>query len=58
MGTEVDVPDSQLPPSPVRQVHLTCGPSRTEAEHPQPRFGQVDFTKSLVMYNSPPDAAC
>ena len=24
------------------QVHFTCGPSRTEAEHHQPRFGQVD----------------
>ena len=23
------------------KVHFTCGPSRTEAEHPQPRFGQV-----------------
>ena len=22
------------------------GPSRTEAEHPQPRFGQVGFKKS------------
>ena len=23
------------------KVRFTCGPSRTEAEHPQPRFGQV-----------------
>ena len=28
------------------QVHFTCGPSRTEAEHHQPRFGQVGFTNS------------
>ena len=27
------------------QVHFTCGPSRTEAEHPQPRFGQVNMTE-------------
>ena len=26
---------------PERQVRFTCGPSRTEAEHDQPRFGQV-----------------
>ena len=25
------------------------GPSRTKAEHPQPRFGQVDFTNPLTM---------
>ena len=23
------------------KVHFTCGPSRTEAEHPQPGFGQI-----------------
>ena len=45
MGTEVDVPDSQLPPSSVRQVHFTCGPSRTEAEHPQSRFGKVKMNE-------------
>ena len=26
---------------PERQVRFTCGPSRTDAEHDQPRFGQV-----------------
>ena len=28
-------------PLPKRQVHFTCGPSRSEAEHHQPRFGEV-----------------
>ena len=27
-----------------RQVDFTCGPSRTEAEHPQPQFGEVNDT--------------
>ena len=26
------------------KAHFTCGPSRTEAEHPQPGFSQVGFT--------------
>ena len=30
-----------------RQVHFTCGPSRTEAEHPQPRFGHLSFAKTF-----------
>ena len=29
------------------QIQFTCGPSRTEAEHPQPRFGQVGLTNSI-----------
>ena len=36
-------------PLPKRQVHFTCGPSRTEAEHPQPRFGQVGFANSTAI---------
>ena len=27
------------------KVHFTCEPSWTEAEHPQPRFGQVKMTE-------------
>ena len=29
------------------EFHFTCGPSRTEAEHPQPGFGEVDFSNAL-----------
>jgi hypothetical protein len=28
-----------------RESYFTCGPSRTEAEHPQPRFGEVNDTR-------------
>ena len=28
-----------------RQAHFTCGASRTEAEHHQPRFGEVNDTR-------------
>ena len=43
------MPDSQLTPSPVRQVHFTCGPSRTEAEHTQPRFGAIGGSSSRIL---------
>ena len=36
-------------PPPKRQAHFTCGPSRTEAEHPQPRFGVVEQLFHLPM---------
>lgn len=29
-----------------RQVHVTSGPRRTEAEHPQPRFGHAGCTQT------------
>ena len=32
----------------------SCAPSRTEAEHHQPRFGQVGFRNSLLMSQSLP----
>ena len=33
-------------------AYKSCGPSRTEAEHPQPGFGLVDGTNSTAIFSA------